>query len=380
MEMGGRIFAVLGLLCFNGAFAQAPSDQTFAAAAAACGRQPTHAEYEACMASTLEDAPSPEDAARADRAQAAIRAWYSRMAMQLAREGGARELAFAATLQDLSNWNPADELADDGRPSQTVPPAPQAVAWRREAAARAGTDVLANALLMHGDGDVDAQVRKDAAARWAEAEPDNLAPLSLGDHSVEALLSAARTRTRLDLHAYDQVRWIRDVFVRIPPTAAEREAMFPDKLNSLEEVGAIAGMGIWAAMAMPAFQPLSEACRGKALEATTTRRADCRHVAQLMAEASDSAISESIGMMLLQTLADSDGERAAALAQRRQFDWRMQQWRRLASQQVGHGDPGFVRLLRDPTIQRESDLIARLLTEAGAPLDPPADWQPPRRE
>ena len=44
------------------------------------------------------------------------------------------------------------------------------------------------------------------------------------------------------------------------------------------------------------------------------------------------------------------------------------------------GDVFFwlARLLADPRVRTEQDLVERILAEAGVPLDPPAGWQPPR--
>ena len=66
-------------------------------------------------------------------------------------------------------------------------------------------------------------------------------------------------------------------------------------------------------------------------------------------------------------------------ALRRRMDWQMLEWGRIATAQERDGAAQFVRLLGDPSVQTEQDLVERILAEAGVPLDPPAGWQPPRR-
>src|SRR3546814_9655462 len=72
-------------------------------------------------------------------------------------------------------------------------------------------------------------------------------------------------------------------------------------------------------------------------------------------------------------------ERAEAQALRRRQDWQMIQWNRAATAQPDNGAAQFVRLLRDPAVLRERDLVERVLAEAGIPLEPPAGWEMPRR-
>src|SRR3546814_19885143 len=63
--------------------------------------------------------------------------------------------------------------------------------------------------------------------------------------------------------------------------------------------------------------------------------------------------------------------RAEAQALRRRQDWQMIQWNRAATAQPDNGAAQFVRLLRDPAVLRERDLVERVLAEAGIPLEPP---------
>jgi hypothetical protein len=56
----------------------------------------------------------------------------------------------------------------------------------------------------------------------------------------------------------------------------------------------------------------------------------------------------------------------------------MLEWGRASEDLPRDGAGQFVRLLADPTVRTEADLIARALQDAGVALEPPAGWQPPR--
>lgn len=336
------------------------------------------AEARAQVMPLEEPAMTSEQAAQMQAAQAATQSWYTRVAGELAASGEPRDLAFAATLLQVAEWNPAQDAARDA-PSRTVASDPRIDQWRRLASARAGSDVLANVLLMHADSRADSQLRSEAAERWRKLEPDNLAPLLYNNAGIDAMLAAARSKSRFDLHYYDQARWMQSVLLEHPPSAAERAALSVPEDWRRDEFATIAGMNLLA-IGIPAMQSLSEACRGDALMSTPARREDCRHVARVMSETSDTGIGTLIGIALLRETATTAQQRANADAQQRRLDWQMQQWARVSGEQPRNGAAQLVRLLRDPAIQSEQDLVERVLQEAGIPLDPLAGWQPPRRD
>ncbi len=318
--------------------------------------------------------------ARWQAAEAASQAYYTRVANALAAKGQPRQLAFAATLRQIATLPPAQAAQPGGdAPSQASPRDPLVAQWRSLASARAGKDVLANVLLMQADTVADAAVRSEAARRWQQVEPGNLAPLLFAGMPVGSLLAEARSRSGFDLHFYDQVRWMQSALLAQPPTAAER-AVLGGEEAPIDEFAAIAASGIVAATAIPSLQPLVEGCRGAALSTTPTRRGDCAHVAALMADGSDTGIGSSVGLAMQAQLASNAAERAAVDARRRRFDWQMSQWGRVSAGQPRGGAAQFARLLRDPAIRTEQVLIERVLADAGVPLDPPAGWQMPQRE
>jgi len=319
-----------------------------------------------------------DEAAELQAAQAATGAWYARVADALAASGKPRDLAFAATLLQMAGQAGMAGAAPGGdAPSQAVPADPRTGKWRQLASARAGSDVVANALLLQGDAPADAAVRTQALARWRKLEPDNLAPDLYAGTAADWLPQAGRY-ARLDQHYYEQLRWMQAVLAAHLQTEAERAVLGGDQLPA-DDAAAVAAAAILAAVAAPALQPLIDACRGDALDAAPTRRADCRHVARVAADTADTSIGTSIGVALMQATAATPGEQADARERRRRLDWQMLEWGRIAGSQPDGGAAQFVRLLQDPAVRSERDLVERVLAEARVPAEPPAGWQAPRR-
>ena len=310
-----------------------------------------------------------------EQAQAAAhRAHASRAAQALAKTGGARELAFAVLLRDRAATTEAPMEAGDA-PSRRVPADPEVAAWLHAAAAKAGGDVLVNQLVLAAADE--AALRREAARRWQAAEPGNLVPLLSLGLPADALLAQARRADDADAHLYDGVRWMRAALARHPPTADEQRALADGEPFIADEAAAMAAMA-HAAAALPSYHDLVQACRGTALQASPTRAADCRHVATLLADRSDNALGERVGLSMLAELAQRGPGRDAIEARQRRMDWQMQQWGRLASQQPRGGAAQFVRLLDDASIRGERQLAERVLQEGGVPPEPPQGWRPPR--
>ena len=319
------------------------------------------------------------EAAQLQAMQDAAATYYARTAAELAASGKPRDLAFAAFLLGLAERTPSRASPPHGAaPSQAAPRDPRIAQWRQLASARAGSDVIANALLLAGGSLAETAIQAQALERWRRLEPDNLAPRLHGTGAATDLLSEAEAYSRLDLHYYEQLRWMQATLAAHPPRADEAEILGAGDVAP-DASAAVAAAAILAAFTMPALNPLSVACRGDALEATPTRAAECRHVGQVAAERSDTSLAKSVGLLLLQSTAASPAQLANVQEQRRRQDWQMLEWGRIAASQPDQGAAQFARLLRDPVVRSEQDLIERVLAEAGVPLDPPEGWQPPRR-
>ncbi len=299
-----------------------------------------------------------------DDVQGAWRSWSQRSAAALAATLQPRELAFAALLQ-----GPGADVA----PSPSAP-GDQTAAWRQASAARADDDVLANALLA-ATGDADTRLR--AAQRWLGAEPQNLAPLLVRGGSAEALLADARTATTFDLHMLDQVRWMQGALLRTPTTPAERAAFVDGETFVAGEHAAITASALWNSAVLPDPQPLLQACDPSATR-DPARLGDCRHVAAVLAEQSDTMLGRLIGLGLQARLATTPSERDAAQARVRTLHWQNLEWGRASAALPRDGAGQFVRFLADSSIRTEVQLVERALQDAGVALAPPAGWQPQR--
>lgn len=344
------------------------------AAAFACGAQEPQApgdEGMAAQAAGFDPAPPDGDA---EAAQAGER-YYRRVAGELAATGRPRELAFAATLLQLVD-EPEQGAPGGDAPSRPSPRDPRVGQWRRLASARAGSDVLANALLVQGDGREGAETLREAALRWGKLEPDNLAPVVFARTPVAEWLPRARVFSRFDAHYYEQARWMIAALREHPMRPDESAVLGVDTIP--EDVTAMAVAGILAAVAQPVQILQSKECLWpEQIDSVPGRRADCRQVARILVESSDTSFAEWVGLSLLRATARTPAEASDAAARQRRKDWQMTEWGRLAREQDDMGAAQFAALLRDPAIANEQELVARVLTDAGVPLDPPEGWRPP---
>lgn len=296
---------------------------------------------------------------------AAWRSWSQRSAAALAASGQARDLALAAALQTGAQSGEVPVSLAVAVTADT-----QSAAWQRDAAAKAGDDIIANALLA---ATIDASVRARAAQRWLGAEPQNLAPLLVRGGSVDVLLVDARGATRFDLHMLDRVRWMQSALMRTPPAPAERAAFADGDDFVASEHAAVTAAALWAA-AIPDLQPLTDACTASSTRGDSDRSRDCRHIADVMARRSDTLIGRLVGLDLLAQLASSPAERADVRSQQRMAEWMLHEWGRASAALPRDGAAQFVRLLADDTLRSEPDLISRALEEAGVPSTPPPGW------
>lgn len=285
-------------------------------------------------------------------------AYLYRVAAQLASSGTGRELAFAAI---LVNPPPRDQSV-----------ASQAEVWCQDALERAGQDAVAYQLLASKTPESESGLRAEAARRWLALEPRNFSALMQQALGPQELLAAARESRYADMHMYDGVRWMQSAILRHLPTAQELQAFGGNQPHRAEEGAAITAIGIWAAFALPGYKTLLDACKPEKLGDAPTREADCRHVAHLLVERSSTVLDQGVGLAVERWLARTPAERAAAQARRRQLDWLMHEAAPLSMQDSG---AAFVRLLADPSIHSEQQLLERLLKDAGRPLQPPAGWK-----
>ncbi len=133
-------------------------------------------------------------------------------------------------------------------------------------------------------------------------------------------------------------------------------------------------IGVIAASVLPPSQSFSFSCKGLALEQVSGRLERCRRAAQAFARA-DTFIVEGLGLSLQQQLWPLDSpEGRAVTAQRRVFQYRLEEYSRLniSSAKLDEFPPDAVDVFR--THEREQDAALVYFTKSGVPADPPAKW------
>jgi hypothetical protein len=133
-------------------------------------------------------------------------------------------------------------------------------------------------------------------------------------------------------------------------------------------------IGVIAASVLPPSQSFSYSCKGLALEQVSGRLERCRRAAQAFARA-DTFIVEGLGLSLQQQLWPLDSPEGASItAQRRVFQYRLEEYSRLniSSSKVDEFPPDTVDVFR--AHEREQDAALVYFTEAGVPPDPPPKW------
>lgn len=335
-------------------------------------------------------APPPPAAAQADRDASSgppdeiadlrrASDYHHSLADALAAEKLPGSLALAALLRETWAWGDAVSDAVSNGSVPAVPDAhrdPQVLAWRKAAEEQAGNDVAVDEVLAGIAVDSeDPGSQRTAAKRWAQAEPDNLAPLFFTGDPPEAVLAAARSRNRFDLHWLDQVRWIAAAIER-HPELVDPQDLDPDGQHFSSEQ--LAESEAKAMAALPRSGPLLHACEGAELSMTRTRRADCDVVGHVLYETSDTWLARQLGICILEgTTTDPDALAALRTAKRR-AQWQLRQEGVLVEGQPRRVLDSQHALLADPTIRTEMQLVERTLEDARMPLDPPANWQPLR--
>ena len=215
--------------------------------------------------------------------------------------------------------------------------------------------------------------------RWRAIEQDNLAPMLFAAMPVDELLVAARAATRYQSHGYDQVRLMSHAFQRIPISRQETGAAAWKEYPSAELRAGVAAFAIWAAQGFPSLKPLTTACRDAALEATPARRADCLHVARILANHSDNLLMAVMGIGMLKRAANTPEDKALAAALARNHAWQQHQYFEVLTSRRGTAQEveDTLRLLHAPGINSEVQLRDAALREVGIPLLPPQDWVAP---
>lgn len=318
--------------------------------------------------------PLPACASEADEpVDAAV--YWQRVASVLQDSGEVRERALAMQL-----------FALEGKPRRAAeqsrqPDSPRdALARQLIADVDRSDDAIALSIAVQAGAALADQALVTASTqRWRAIEQDNLAPMLFAAMPVDELLVAARAATRYQSHGYDQVRLMSHAFQRIPISRQETGAAAWKEYPSAELRAGVAAFAIWAAQGFPSLKPLTTACRDAALEATPARRADCLHMARILANHSDNLLMAVMGIGMLKRAANTPEDKALAAALARNHAWQQHQYFEVLTSRRGTAQEveDTLRLLHAPGINSEVQLRDAALREVGIPLLPPQDWVAP---
>ena len=134
-------------------------------------------------------------------------------------------------------------------------------------------------------------------------------------------------------------------------------------------------MGVVAASVLPPTQSFTYSCKGLALQQVPGRLDLCRRAARGFSRA-DTFLVEGLGLSLQQQLWPLDSAEGRAItAQRRVFQYRMEEYSRLniSASKLDEFPTDALDVFR--THAREQDAALVYFAKAGEPADPPAKWQ-----
>jgi hypothetical protein len=216
----------------------------------------------------------------------------------------------------------------------------------------------------------------------ARLEPDNgIAWLPVlerawdeGDEAgVDAALSRMAAGSRFDDRFVEYAAAWAEVEDRFPDYVGARDAAlskseqgYPSDLTSI-----VSGVAVSAASAIPSLGTLANVCnRGKHPEASAARFERCAAVGRLMLGKGSSAMSRSVGFMLI---GRSTELTAQDLSDYRAFRWTMRQ--AIGTQM--NGKPDEMRRYFADLFQTGDELLAmqRQVARNGQPARPPAGWK-----
>lgn len=326
-------------------------------------------------------AAAPEDTAAVSAVEPASDSYWPRVVATLAGSAQLRDRALAAQLNMLQA-HILDQIADNPSASPITPEQAAAVHLLLPDLAVSDDPLALSLALQAGISASDKAVIEAASRRWKVLEPDNLVPILWIDQGTDKTLAAARDTTRYDGRSYGQIRFMMEVFQRVPMEVVEVGEGYREVGDTDEARAALNAFALWAAYGIPAFQEVVKTCREPMVPADAARLDDCRHVASVLARESDVLIARGIGVGMLKRMATSSDEQAEARTLRRRMQWQLQQRYAVGGDEAMLRDDinTMLRLLRDPGIDTETQMSEAILHERGIALTPPTDWQEPNTD
>jgi hypothetical protein len=246
-------------------------------------------------------------------------------------------------------------------------------------------DALVSWIALERSGRGRAAWRSAALQRLRTQEPDNaavwleiLTDAARRDDAagVDAALARMAASGTFDGHFADLLNAVAGAFRRLPaPDAIVAQSTVKHAPPSADTAPIAAAFALTAAAALPAFQPLVNACRVDPANGRHRDRArDCAAAGRIMAAHADTLIASRIGPAVLrvaQTYTDDD-VRAA-----RSIDWAYSHY--LAMIPTDEADPAFpaqiaVYFADWVDTGSEVEAMRRAALRAGVAADPPAHW------
>ena len=177
------------------------------------------------------------------------------------------------------------------------------------------------------------KIEPENAMVWVAAMPGFGQPGTVPEGM--RLLAKAAAAKRFDTHFGDSLRELIGAFDRVPPPKVWPETKGLKGWDGLraEDVPAVMAVGIANAVAMPYLAEVNTWCQDARVHPWLE---DCRKLAKLMTQHSDTLVVKSLGINLLSKLADPGEAEAKRLAKlRRNLAWVAE----MGMQQVGPGQP-----------------------------------------
>ena len=304
----------------------------------------------------------------------------------LAASGEARDLLAASML-----WMGVGAMQDE---TTTLPkPAQETRAWFDAARRARPRDVLVAWMeASECAGLSDSCNSRDALQYLLQAEPDNAAVQLLAlataekhadKKAMDAHWRAAALASTYNPHTLELGQLLYSAMQGIsqPPLdprladamGLELALDRPATPKDVADVGAIA---MWAALALPAFTPITRQCKPEQLAlASIARQAECERILTLLAEDQSTVIAPMIGLPWLVKLSGDTAEGMAWRERLRELYWVYEN----ALQRMpifGQGSALPNEYSAWMMMKGELPAMRRLLERSGLPAKPPAGWLP----
>lgn len=333
------------------------------------------------------EAPARVDESATEPASAGVNAdAYRHMLIERLAVGfSARDKLLAALLLQMDGWldiamapmQAASGGTDQRRREKRV------AALVREAARHGQDDALVQWTIANGEFNGTArELQKPAIDVMRRLQPDNLAVwLLTADPRTPmdaVLLRKAAAATHYDMSYSQRLAWIVDAHLANLP-GEKWLAGVPDWPDPTPREYAIFH-AVTTALAgnVPAFNTVSHSCKPDVFGYTAVIAEDCRRIAGILTENSDTLLAKRMGFYLAEMLAIDNPQRLEAVRQqRRNYDWQVDQYAEISQNLTEREMIEFlVDRIHTPGMTELIKMREKLQTE-GISLTPPQGWRAP---